>query len=90
MRIAVRGAGPALVMIHGWAMHSGVFAPLSERLEHRFTLHLVDLPGHGDSRASALPLELDAVSAAIAERVPSGALWLGWSLGNDFRQRCAD
>lgn len=81
MRIAVRGAGPALVMIHGWAMHSGVFAPLSERLERRFTLHLVDLPGHGDSRESAVPLELDAVSAAIAERVPGGALWLGWSLG---------
>jgi pimeloyl-[acyl-carrier protein] methyl ester esterase len=80
MHIEVRGAGPALVLLHGWAMHGAVFAPLSAQLERHYSLHLVDLPGHGRSRDSALPLELDAVARHIAARTPP-APWLGWSLG---------
>ena len=74
-----RGAQP-LVLIHGWAMHGGVFAPLAEVLAERCTLYLVDLPGHGHSRDSAVALELDAVVASIADATPP-AMWLGWSLG---------
>jgi pimeloyl-[acyl-carrier protein] methyl ester esterase len=80
MQVAVRGTGPALVMIHGWAMHGGVFEPLATRLQHRFTLHLVDLPGHGRSRNSDIPLTLEAMADAIAAQTPP-APWLGWSLG---------
>lgn len=50
MHIDVIGQGPALVLLHGWALHGGVFAPLVERLSPHFQLHLVDLPGHGFSR----------------------------------------
>jgi pimeloyl-[acyl-carrier protein] methyl ester esterase len=77
----IRGQGPALVLLHGWAMHAGIFAPLAQRLEQDFTLHLVDLPGHGRSRDAGLPLTLDHAAAAVAEVVPERALWLGWSLG---------
>ena len=80
MQIRVRGSGPPLVMLHGWAMHAGIFAPLIERLEPDFELHLVDLPGHGASAHSALPLTLAAVAAEVAARTPR-ATWLGWSLG---------
>jgi pimeloyl-[acyl-carrier protein] methyl ester esterase len=80
MQIVVRGRGPALVMLHGWAMHGGVFAALAARLEEHFTLHLVDLPGHGRSADSAVPLDLDAVARHVATHTPP-ALWLGWSLG---------
>lgn len=67
-------------MLHGWAMHGGIFAPLLGRLRDRYTLHLVDLPGHGHSRDSDVPLALPAVAAEISSRTPA-ALWLGWSLG---------
>ena len=77
----VRGQGPALVLLHGWAMHSGIFAPLVQRLEDHFTLHLVDLPGHGRSRDAGLPLTLAHAADAVAGVVPESALWLGWSLG---------
>jgi pimeloyl-[acyl-carrier protein] methyl ester esterase len=80
MHIEIRGDGPALVLIHGWAMHGGIFAPLVERLQSRFQLHLVDLPGHGRSRADATPLALASVAERIAAETPR-ALWLGWSLG---------
>ena len=77
----VRGQGPDLVLLHGWAMHAGIFAPLLPRLERAFTLHLVDLPGHGRSAEVALPLRLASAAGAVAAVVPARALWLGWSLG---------
>ena len=80
MHIEVRGSGKPLVMLHGWAMHGGLFAPLVARLQSQFELHIVDLPGHGRSRESAVPLELSAIAAEVAARTPPAA-WLGWSLG---------
>jgi pimeloyl-[acyl-carrier protein] methyl ester esterase len=75
------GHGPQpLVLIHGWAMHGGIFAPLAEALAGRCTLYVVDLPGHGRSRHCGLPLEPHAVARAIAAATPP-APWLGWSLG---------
>jgi pimeloyl-[acyl-carrier protein] methyl ester esterase len=80
LHVETVGAGPPLVLLHGWAMHGGVFAPLAERLSSRFTLHLVDLPGHGLSHDSTVPLRLDACVEAISALVPR-APWCGWSLG---------
>lgn len=79
--IETRGSGdPQVVLVHGWAMHGGVFAPLTEALAKRATVHVVDLPGHGYSRDSRLPLEASACARAIAGATPP-AIWLGWSLG---------
>ncbi len=89
LSIETRGRGTQpLVLIHGWAMHGGVFAPLVEVLAERCTLYLVDLPGHGRSRDSTLPLELDAVVAAVVAATPA-ATWLGWSLGGLFALHAA-
>jgi pimeloyl-[acyl-carrier protein] methyl ester esterase len=88
MQIATRGNGPPLVLIHGWAMHSGLFGPLLDRLSERRTLYLVDLPGHGRSRDDASPLELESSVAAIIAQTPP-APWLGWSLGGLFALHAA-
>lgn len=80
LHVEVTGSGPPLVLLHGWAMHGGVFAPLVERLAASRTLHVVDLPGHGGSRDSDVPLALDACVDAITAAVPR-APWCGWSLG---------
>ncbi|MGH8212349.1 MAG: pimeloyl-ACP methyl ester esterase BioH [Rhodanobacteraceae bacterium] len=87
--VETRGRGDThVVMLHGWAMSSAVFAPLVERLEGRCTLHLVDLPGHGRSRDSTVPMKLDACARAIEQATPP-ALWLGWSLGGLVALRAA-
>lgn len=83
MHIEVTGRGPDLVLIHGWALQGGVFAPLVQRLAEQFTLHLVDLPGHGHSREDSTPLRLPFVVNAIAAATPP-AVWCGWSLGGLF------
>ncbi len=87
MHIDVQGSGPDLVLIHGWAMHGGIFAPLLEHLLPRFRVHLVDLPGHGrsgDERA----FDVADCARRIASATPR-ALWAGWSLGGTVALRAA-
>lgn len=74
------GAGPDLVLLHGWGLHGGIWAPLVPTLSDSFRLHLFDLPGHGHS-AMVLPYDLDTLCDALADAVPAQAQWLGWSLG---------
>lgn len=88
LHIETVGSGPPLVLLHGWAMHGGVFTPLVERLRDRHTLHLVDLPGHGYSRDSGVALELDAAVDALLAQVPD-APWCAWSLGGLFALHAA-
>lgn len=88
LHMTVSGDGPPLVLVHGWAMHGGVFATLAERLRSRHTLYLIDLPGHGLSRSDTTPLAFDAVCDAIHAQVPV-APWLGWSLGGMFALHAA-
>lgn len=88
LHIETHGRGPSLALIHGWAMHGGLFMPLVERLADRYTLHLVDLPGHGYSREDAAPLVSATLAAELVQRIPDAA-WLGWSLGGQFALRAA-
>lgn len=78
--VETRGSGPPLVLLHGWAMHGGIFASLAARLEPHHTLYLVDLPGHGHSPPRDAAFDLDALLQPLLERLPA-APWLGWSLG---------
>lgn len=88
MHIESHGDGPSIALVHGWAMHGGLFMPLVERLRERYTLHLVDLPGHGRSRDSDMPLDPAALAPVLVDAVPD-AVWLGWSLGGQFALRAA-
>jgi pimeloyl-[acyl-carrier protein] methyl ester esterase len=89
LHIHTDGSGDThIVLLHGWAMHGGVFAPLIEALRDRVTLHAIDLPGHGRSSGSGIPLQPAACARAIVERVPP-AIWLGWSMGGLYALQAA-
>ncbi|MFO7563135.1 MAG: pimeloyl-ACP methyl ester esterase BioH [Enhygromyxa sp.] len=85
------GSGPDVVLVHGWGLHGGIWAPVAERLARSCRVTLVDLPGHGRSPALSAESEVsegtdvDAVAGTVAgdvsEAVPAGAVWVGWSLG---------
>lgn len=81
LHIETYGNGPDLVMLHGWGLHGGLFAPVVEPLAKQFRLHLVDLPGHGRSPMLQGGYTLASIAATIADCVPADACWLGWSLG---------
>lgn len=87
--IEQRGDGPDLVLIHGWGLHGGVFAPLLAPLAQHFRLHLLDLPGHGRSPLAGHDYALETLARQIAAALPAGASWLGWSLGGRIAMAAA-
>ena len=89
LHVEVRGAGPDLVFVHGWGMNAGVWAPVVEELAGAYRLHLVELPGHGASVQAEGDGSLEDWAAAIRHAVPSGATWIGWSLGAQVAIRAA-
>ncbi|MEO8752462.1 MAG: pimeloyl-ACP methyl ester esterase BioH [Casimicrobiaceae bacterium] len=91
LHVETAGAGPPLVLLHGWAMHGGLFAPLVPALAQRFSVSVVDLPGHGYS-APVAPFTLDAIVAALALRFGDAeepVTLLGWSFGGAVALRWA-
>src|SRR5688572_15665722 len=67
-RLAYRrfGRGPDLVFVHGWPLHAGTFRALVPLLADRFTCHLVDLPGAGQSVCTPrTPIDLAAHAASL-------------------------
>ena len=84
-------SAPDVVLLHGWAMHGGLWGGLIDELAQRYRLHVVDLPGHGYS-AAQIP-DPDADIAAWADAVlavaPQRAIWIGWSLGGLIAQAAA-
>lgn len=94
MRLATEafGNGPDLVLVHGWGMNAGVWAPLRERLAARWRVTAIELPGHGESEYNGVAGGLDDwlqaarddwVDALLAA-APERAVWLGWSLGGQL------
>lgn len=83
------GSGPDLVLLHGWGMNRAVWAPLVKELRYGFRIHLVDLPGHGESSWDPAVDDLAQWGRAVLEVVPSGATWIGWSLGGLVAQQAA-
>lgn len=77
------GQGPPLLLLHGFAMHGGLFAPVVPALARRHRVHAVDLPGHGHSPPGAsitLPSLVASLSEAIGE-IGEPVTILGWSFG---------
>jgi pimeloyl-ACP methyl ester esterase len=87
------GSGPDLALIHGWGLGSWVWQPLLERLSRNCRVHLVDLPGYGQSRAggdphTALP-DFSATAQALLDALPEQVTLCGWSLGGLLAMRAA-
>jgi pimeloyl-ACP methyl ester carboxylesterase len=49
IRYDVIGAGPAVVLVHGWLSSSRIWEQLAGRLAQRFTVYTLDLSGFGES-----------------------------------------
>jgi pimeloyl-[acyl-carrier protein] methyl ester esterase len=84
------GEGQDLVLLHGWAMHGGVFDSLVKKLELNYRVHIVDLPGFGFSREDNGNYNLDEVTDILIsnfrERDLKNIILIGWSLGGLIAQ----
>ena len=83
LAVQIVGQGPDLALLHGWGIGAGIWAPVVERLAEHCRVHIVDLPGYGQSKHcgkgkhDSLPYLADAVMAQL----PDGVTLAGWSLG---------
>jgi pimeloyl-[acyl-carrier protein] methyl ester esterase len=76
------GQGPDLVLLHGWGMNGAVWHGIAQPLAAHYRLHLVDLPGFGNSPlADGSEYSLPWLAEQIAAVLPQKCHLLGWSLG---------
>lgn len=84
-RLAIRvfGSGPDLALIHGWGLGAGVWSPVIEALAARCRVHVVDLPGYGQSKQCGAGQHdsLTYLADVVMEQLPDGVTLAGWSLG---------
>ncbi len=81
LHVRTQGQGQNLVLLHGWAMHSGIFDDLLPSLTKEYRVHCIDLPGHGHSAYHHEMNSLQQLVSAVQSHIPSNAIILGWSLG---------
>lgn len=75
------GTGKPIVLVHGWAMHSGIWQDFALQLAEHYQVTCIDLPGHGHS-ASLTEFSLTAIGDALVNAISEPqSCWLGWSLG---------
>ena len=75
---------PELILLHGWAMHSGIFMPLLPELEPHYRTRCIDLPGHGAHCNRADTLDFDSFWQGLIPTLERPSYVLGWSLGGLF------
>ncbi|HEX7026103.1 MAG TPA: alpha/beta fold hydrolase [Gammaproteobacteria bacterium] len=81
LKSKITGKGPNLVLLHGWSMNSEVWQPVLPLLEGSFTVHRIDLPGHGIN-ADCFPGDrLEDWAGAAVSVIPASSIVIGWSLG---------
>jgi len=86
--VEIIGNGEPVLLIHGWGMHGGMWGQVATQLADSFTVHSVDLPGHGGS-ASCAPYALDTLVQQLSAQFAKPLTVAGWSLGGQVALRWA-
>lgn len=85
MAYADAGAGPVIVLVHGWAANGGFFRDLAERLSRDHRVLTPTLRAHPGAGRGALPLSIETLADDIADFAAALQLTsftgLGWSMG---------
>jgi 2-succinyl-6-hydroxy-2,4-cyclohexadiene-1-carboxylate synthase len=87
LHVVSSGAGPHLLALHGFTGSAATWAPLRDAIDDRFTIHAIDLPGHGRSAAPddparySLPRFAGDMARVLDALGIDRAAVLGYSLG---------
>ncbi len=91
LHVETQGSGEPLLLIHGWGMHGGMWGQVAKQLSEYYTVHSVDLPGHGysklDTRFGAN--KLDEIVDQLSDSFTETLTLCGWSLGGQIALRWA-
>ncbi|GAM96792.1 hydrolase of alpha/beta fold family [alpha proteobacterium U9-1i] len=82
---ADQGAGPPILLVHGWAVHGGFFSDLATRLSENHRVLTLTLRGHDGADLGQAPLTIDTLGEDVAQFLDAldlkGVTALGWSMG---------
>jgi pimeloyl-ACP methyl ester carboxylesterase len=80
-----QGSGPCIILLHGFLESLEIWSDLANKLSDRFTVVMVDLPGHGRSGLGdeeyTIPLMAAAIRALIASQSIDDFVICGHSMG---------
>lgn len=81
----IYGTGKSLLLIHGWAMHAGVWADAVSEFSSQYQVITVDLRGHGASASMPGPFTFAAFAEDIRRLIEhlnlKNITAAGWSMG---------
>lgn len=83
--IQTMGSGPSLVLFHGWGFDHQIWQLLVPDLTNQFTVHLIDLPGFGQT--PSMPWAL--FKQSLLAQLPAKLTLIGWSMGGLIATRLA-
>ncbi|MFT6896714.1 MAG: pimeloyl-[acyl-carrier protein] methyl ester esterase [Paraglaciecola sp.] len=90
LQSTTQGRGPALVLLHGWGVNSGVWQPIASQLERNFRVTYIDLPGFGmNANVKLGSYSVQSVADMVSKCLPAKCHLLGWSLGGLVAQQIA-
>ncbi len=79
------GAGPALIMVHGWSQSGAMFQHQLDALSDRYTVIVPDVRGHGEAPDPPGGLRMARLGKDLHELITHLGLdrfsLLGWSMG---------
>ena len=81
-----------IVLIHGWALNSGVWGDFAAQLLARkpdLDVQCIDLPGYGYSVDAQGADSIDAMAQYCLDEAAEPAVWVGWSLGGMVAMKAA-
>ncbi|MBB3140133.1 alpha/beta fold hydrolase [Halomonas organivorans] len=70
-----------LVLLSGWGCDARLWQALDGHWPSGLAVTTPDWPGYGERAALDDPASLAALAEAMADDLPSDAVWVGWSLG---------
>ena len=80
-----KGSGPPVVFCHGTPFSSRVWAPFAEALADRYTVHLWDMPGYGQSsKAAEHAVDFGVQGELLADLIATWGLERPHVVAHDF------
>src|SRR5262249_16940645 len=94
MAYADEGAGPAILLVHGWAANGAFFEGLAKSLSRDHRVLTPTLRGHPGSTPGKAQLSIETLADDIAQFVEALGLQafiaVGWSMGAMVLWRAAE
>jgi len=82
-------SGQPIVLLHGWGQSKADLRPLGQLLTKMGQVHLIDLPGFGDSPIPDTPWSTADYAASLADHLEASQIYRPVLLGHSFGGRVA-